>query len=283
MPLVSRGSLFEQAGEFVIEGPPGEEFQIHGRRMFLRVVKHPAAQTTEFTVVDENDVVLRTLTVPQGHVGRFVFEHGVEFNVQEIGDGRNIRMYSTASSAGLSGPPPSGVSDKQPDPWLDPLQIEKIPMLSAEEARRLLDPPPSPPPQILFRIGPRGSGKTLSILQWIADDPEHRVALFASQHVMKHARELAARHKLADRLQWWNLMVADDRDAFRRALAGRGQKPPTIEVAIDDLDLVLPLLFRDLMPFTISRATVTGYFDEEGDKTWKEPQKTPLQNPLNRF
>jgi hypothetical protein len=94
-----------------------------------------------------------------------------------------------------------------------------------------------------FAVLHRAEGKTHLAIEWLKADPDHRVLLTTSEAL---AADVKKRHRLGDR------QVMSYR-AAPAALRGRSN----IELAVDDLDAILPALLG-IGPLPIVLVTATG-------------------------
>lgn len=94
-----------------------------------------------------------------------------------------------------------------------------------------------------FAVMHRCEGKTHLAVEWLKADPDHRVLLTASEVA---AADLRKRYRLGE----WQVMSY--RSAGAR-LRGRAN----VEIAVDDLDAILPALLG-ISPARVALVTATG-------------------------
>lgn len=92
-------------------------------------------------------------------------------------------------------------------------------------------------------VGPRQAGKTWNLTQWALEAPEQRVILVANME-RREAIFVAAKLQGAGRRDLLARPWVWPVSSFRELAAGRAA---TLEVAVDDLDDVLCVLFGDVV------------------------------------
>lgn len=94
-----------------------------------------------------------------------------------------------------------------------------------------------------FVIRPRQGGKTYESVEWLREDPGHRVIITANEQM---ARDLRQTYGLTDK-------QVTTCDSIRTT--GRGRR--AVQYAVDNLDIILPYLLH-AGPNPVSVVTATG-------------------------